>query len=463
MPDPAQLKLLRIPQGDPSQKLPPTTKAGPLDLALAGLGGLLGIGPSLDDPSQYDLSQDDKNSMTRAQALGEALGMGGPSLGMMLKLPKGVSRGNKMVQGILNSSLVENRTTPEVKGMAQWLVDKFPRLATHVSTISGHPDMPGVGMMEAPYKADADGLFSSLNFNPATVDNKFDQTAAMGHEAAHTAQALRRTVPDPDAGGFDLSRYHHVGKAYERQFGYPRSPFEVRAETAGINQANRQMMQERGSGAQPLLPEVGKNKYIKSWSEAAARDIPSRAKHTYGMMVKPEPIADAAQTAAKWELPEKIVQEAKEAQEYWRQGRLGNGEVQRQLPLEPNYSEKFLREFAPMEEPAATRPTFKQPTPPDARQMNANAKPPAYSRGFAPDEGMEFDISNLAQTMGVGKPNVRGGGPVITLIGGEKPRVRIQRMKQGGHGGVKEVEEYEVPAGMADMLRKKSFDLGRGR
>lgn len=416
----------------------------------------LGLGGDPDDPKQFNLPPEERAKLIRAQALGEALEMMTPAAAGMMLYPH-LRRAKESI-GVLNDSLVQNRTAPPVKDIGTWLSNKFPRLSSHILSIQSHPDMPGPGMTETD-PVGADGFFSHININPVMVgERQFDKIATGAHEATHTAQALRRAEEAPEWGGTNTDRYEHYYDTLDRILGYHRNPLEHSANVAGVNQANRQMMRDRAQEG-PLLPHIASNQNIKNWAKATANDPVLYAKDMYEKALRAAPFGP--HTAQEWGVDPAIVDELRRMQEHFARGARAPRARQRDLPLgseKPNLPPEFT---AVGDEPPVIRPERKAPEFPTAEQMNRNAKAPKYSRPFG-DDAPSFDISNLATAFGY--ENRKRPVKITLSSSGDKSIVTIERFGVGAHSQkLAEPIVYEVPSEMADVLRQKSFDLERGK
>lgn len=393
---------------------------------MEGLFSLLGLPSNLDDPKKFQISQEDKNSMVRSQALGEALGM---------MLPMGVA--GKAAQRAKQAASVIEGAPEWARGALRTISSRFPRTFSSVESVTTLPrSHTAAGGMQSNAFA-REGQFANLALDPNLEGQSLEQVETLGHEMAHVAQALRRAKPGAvDVVGSGVSDMRRFDKDYDKLediFGYGANPLERSARVTGLNQANRQMMRERAAEG-PLLPGIASNKNIKEWSKAMA-DQPGKV--------------ESIKASGATRLKEKF-------------GASPSGQQPR-LPLEgaaaveAGLPSSFRREYR-LNEEVVPKPNFKAPDFPTAERMNANARPPVYSNPFA--DGNTLDISNLAKTMGVNSSGAQKNVPSIKLVLGERPKVQIQQFD--ARGKARELVEYEVPQGMADLLRQRSFDLDRG-
>lgn len=141
-----------------------------------------------------------------------------------------------------SGQMVDPQEFPRLTGAVQEVVERFPRTASHVNSISMLPPSSGhLGVMDVPHRITKqlqthgpeafrawDQPVASIQLNEVLEQPHYTPLQTVSHEFGHVAQFLA------DPRGF-ARRYADAGT----QFGYVDNPYEVGARFTGANQVRK--------------------------------------------------------------------------------------------------------------------------------------------------------------------------------------------------------------------------------
>ena len=472
MPEQTKRSLFRpSPEVPTGVTLPPTTKLSPFDLAAEALLSPLGLGGNPNDPTKYQLSPEGRISLDRAHATGDMVSMLIPAGGIARNLIKDPALRAELLQKVLTS-------TPEtLKEAVGYFTSRFPR---QMSSVKAVEELPRNSILAGNFATPAgiEPQVGTIQVNPrGTVA---EQVGTIGHELKHADQAQR--LAKASKKGLDTSRFDYNYDQLQDLYGYTAHPMEKEARAAQLLRENRFLMHQREQEG-PLLPGMKSPRTIMEWvksqvtnpNQNMVADLPglpdvnvrSIERAVLGPVIDteiPHPAMSAAQVEKLRDIQgQRLRQQFGPSPREAQLGLFAGGEQNNALHQAEAAKDAASagRTVPPGRAPGAVggaetpalqrayeRMLEEQASKGQKRPVEAN--PFSYrDRPFVP-EGVELDISNLADRMGHQPESTS-----ITLTLGEKPRVRVA--KPTG------VEEYEVPAGLADQLREASFQKERGK